>query len=99
MPAMGLHRKRDIVERCEIGKERRDLERARKPKCAAAMNRKRSDITAMEPDRPGVGFEFTAQLADQRGLAGAIRTDHGMQFTRRNRKCDCVRSQDAAKAF
>jgi hypothetical protein len=27
---MGLHRKRDIVERCEIRKQRCDLERARK---------------------------------------------------------------------
>ena len=48
--AMRLHRERDIVERREIEKERRDLERAREPQLAAAPGWERGDVAAVEAD-------------------------------------------------
>ena len=71
--AVRLHGERDIVERGEIGKQRGDLERAREPEHAAAVDRQRRDVAAVEPDAPGVGRDLAGQLADQRGLAGAVR--------------------------
>ena len=47
---MRLHCERDIVERGEIAEQRGDLERARQPELAAAVDRQRGDVAAVEPD-------------------------------------------------
>src|SRR4029077_5254765 len=80
MPGVRLDRERDIVERGEIGKQRRDLKRARQPKRAAAIDRKRRDISAVEMDAARVGRKLAGKLADQRGLARAVRPDDGVQL-------------------
>ena len=75
-----LHGQRDIVERGEIAEQRGDLERARQPQQAAAMDRPRGDVGAVEEDAAGVRRDFAGELADQRGLAGAVRTDDRVQL-------------------
>ena len=80
MTGMRLHRERDIVERSEIEEQRGDLERARQPELAAPVNRQRRDVAAVEADTAGFGRDLAGQLADQRGLAGAVRADDGVQF-------------------
>ena len=79
-----LHGERDIVERGEIGKQRGDLERAREPELAAPVDRQRGDVVAGEADAAGIGRDLAGELADQRGLAGAVRPDDRMQLAGRH---------------
>ena len=51
MTGMRLHRQRHVVERGEIEKQRRDLERAREPERAAPMHRQRGDVATFKADR------------------------------------------------
>src|SRR5262249_24297098 len=99
MPGMRLHRERDVVERGEIGKQRGDLERAREPQLAAAPARQASDVAAREADAAVVGGELAGKLADQRGLAGSVRPDDGMQLALWNRKRDRVGGDDTAETL
>src|SRR6478736_6310786 len=84
MAGMRLHRQRDIIERGEMRKQRRDLERARKSHQAAAVHRQRGDVAAAEMDAAGIRRDLAGELADQRGLAGAVRPDDGVQLARRS---------------
>ena len=81
---MRLHGERDVVQRGEIEEQRGDLERARQPELATAPARQRRDIAAVEANAPGVGHDLAGELADQRGLAGAVRADDGVQFAARH---------------
>ena len=54
---------------------------------------------AGEVDTPGVGRDLAGQLADQRGLAGAVRADDGVQLACRHREIDAVGGGDAAEAL
>ena len=96
---MRLHRERDVVERGEIEEQRGDLERAREPELAAAVGRQRGDVVAVETDAAGVGRDLAGELADQRGLAGAVRADDGVQLARRHVERDVVGGDDAAEAL
>ena len=73
-------------------------ERAR-PSCAAAIGRQRGDVAAVETDAAGVGRDLAGELADQRGLAGAVRPDDGVQLARRHVERDVVGGDDAAEAL
>jgi len=55
-------------------KKRRDLERTRQTERAAAVHRQLGDVLAGEHDMTGIGRELSAELGDQRGLAGAVRS-------------------------
>ena len=70
-----LHRQRDIAERGKAIEDAGDLERARKPEPRPLRCRQCGDIAAVEQDAPGVWREFAGELADQRGLSGAVRAD------------------------
>jgi hypothetical protein len=43
-------------------------------------------------------LQMPCELADQRGLAGAVRADDGVQLACRNVERDVVRRNDAAEA-
>ncbi|MET4788578.1 hypothetical protein ABIF64_000756 [Bradyrhizobium japonicum] len=43
-------------------------------------------------------FEVPGELADQRGLAGTVRADDGVQLAGRDVERDVVRRNDAAEA-
>ena len=81
---MRLHGERNIVERGEIVEQRSDLERAREPELAAPVDRQGGDVMAVEADAAGIRRDLAGQFADQRGLAGAVRADDGVQFACRN---------------
>ena len=99
MPGMRLHGERHVVERGEIGKQRGDLERAGEPEPAAAIGRQRGDVAAAEANAAGVGRELADELADQRGLAGAVRPDDGVQLALRHVERDGIGGDHAAEAF
>ena len=97
---MRLHGERDVLERGEIRKQRRDLERARQAELAAALHRQRGDVVAAELDAPGVGRDLAGELADQRGLAGAVRADDRRAARRRaTSSAIVVGGDDAAEAL
>jgi hypothetical protein len=82
-----LRGQRDIVRGREIRQQRRDLERARQAKGAAPPCRQAGDVPAGEANGAGIRQHLPGELADQRGLAGAVRPDDRMQFAR----CDIQR--------
>ena len=49
--------------------------------------------------RPESGVNWPAELRDQRGLAGAVRPDHGVQFALRDVERQVVGGDDAAEAL
>ena len=96
---MRLHRERHIVEGGEIAKQRGDLERARQTELAAPIDRQRGDVAAVEPDTAAVGRDFAGQLTDQRGLAGAVRTDDRVQFAGTELERNRIRRHHAAETL
>src|SRR5262249_56214327 len=77
---MGLHGERHVVEDREIEEQRGDLERAGEAELAAAKNRQARDISAREADVSRVGRDLAGELANQRGLASAVRSDDRVQL-------------------
>src|SRR5581483_7227182 len=77
---MRLHRQRHVVERGKVEEQRSELERAGKPAPAALMHRQARDVGALEYGAAGIGTELARELADQRGLAGAVGADDGKQL-------------------
>src|ERR1039458_9881965 len=99
MAGMRLHRQRHIVEHAEIEKQGRDLERARQPQRATAIHRQRGDVVTGETNAAGVGRYLAAELADQCGLAGAVRPDHRVQLAGNHVEREIVGSDDALEAL
>jgi hypothetical protein len=99
MSGMRLYRKRHVVERGEIAKQRGNLERARQAERAAAVCRQRRDVAIGKPDPSGIRADLAGKLIDQRGLAGAIGTDDGVQFAFTHVELNIVRGDDATKPF
>ena len=95
-----LHGERHVVERREVEEQRGDLERAREPEAGCAA-RPAAPVMSLagEADAAGVGRDLAGQLADQRGLAGAVRADDGVQLAARHRERDVVGGDDAAEAL
>src|SRR6516165_12541062 len=83
---MGLHGERHVVEDGEIEEQRGDLERAGEAELAAAVGRQGGHVAAFETDAPGIGGDLAGELADQRGLAGAVRADDGVKLALRHAK-------------
>src|SRR6516165_8321017 len=96
---MRLHGERHVVEDGKIEEQRGDLERPRQTKLAASVGGQRRDVAAFETDAPGVGGNLAGELADQRGLARAVRPDDGVKLALRHAKRNGVRGDDAAEAL
>ena len=96
---MGLHGERHVVEDREIEEQRGDLERAGEAELAAAKNRQTRDIAAREADASRVGRDLAGELANQRGLAGAVRSDDRVQLALRNGERNRVGGNHAAEAL
>ncbi|MGY4600191.1 hypothetical protein ACVWXL_007937 [Bradyrhizobium sp. GM22.5] len=95
---MRLRRERDIVGGGEIEQQRGDLERTCQAQRAAAIGRQIGDVAPRQRDAAGMRLQMPCELADQRGLAGAVRADDGVQLACRNVERDVVRRNDAAEA-
>ena len=63
------------------------------------MHRQRRDVAPVEMDAAGVRHDLAAELADQRGLAGAVRPDDGVQFALPDIEPDIVGGEHAAEAL
>src|SRR6266516_3828495 len=94
---MRLRGQRDIVDRGEVEQQRGDLKRARQPERAAAIRRHAGDVLTRKANGAGMRKQLPNQLADQRGLAGAVRSDDRVQFATRNIQRDVNSYDDPAK--
>src|ERR1700722_3583876 len=96
---MRLHGPRDVVERAEAGEQRGDLERARDAKEATAMDGKGGDVASVELDIAALRHDLAGQESDQRGLAGTVGADDGVEFAAGNIERDPVGGHHAAEAL
>jgi hypothetical protein len=94
---MRLDRERDVIERGKIREQRGDLKRARQPQRAAPIGRQPGDVLAVEDNAAAIRYDLAGQLADQRGLAGAVRTDDGVQFSGAHVERDVFRGDHATE--
>jgi len=80
---MGLHRKRNIVERGEVRKQCCNLKGARQTQLAPPIDWKVRDFLAVETDTPAIRRDLSCQLTNQSRFSGPVRTDNRMQLARR----------------
>ena len=95
---MGLGGERDIVGSRKIRQQAGDLERARQAEPAALIGRQPRDLAAGEVNGAGIRHQLPGQLADQRGFAGAVGTDDGVQFAGSDIERQIVGGLDATEA-
>jgi hypothetical protein len=65
----------------------------------ALVGGKKRDVGTEQPDRTCVRPQVAADLIEERGLAGAVRTDDQAAFARIDRERYVVRSREAAERF
>src|SRR6185369_9751821 len=80
VPAMRLDGERQVMQRAEVRIDACDLERAREPEARAPRRGEGGDVRAGEAHRARVGPQGAGELADEGGLAGAVRPDHRVRL-------------------
>src|SRR2546430_783248 len=65
----------------------------------ASVRWKRRNVRAEQPDLSRIRPHVAADLVEQRGLSGAVRTDDQTPFTRPYREGDVLRNDEAAEGF
>src|SRR5262249_31544370 len=76
----GLNGERNVSLGGEAVEDARDLERSRQPQPRAAGGRQLGYVAPVGDGPAPTRRELAGQLSDQRGLAGAVRTDERMGF-------------------
>src|SRR3989442_15696999 len=99
VPGMRLHRERHVFEGGELGINAGDLERARQALARALRRREGGDVLAREADAAGVGTQVAGELADQRGLAGAVGADDSERLAFLHLEIDVVRGAQRAEVL
>ena len=90
-------RHHQVLEHGHAVERLRDLERAADAQAAAALRRQPRDVGAGEDDAPGIGLHRAAGDAEQRGLAGAVRSDDAERLALGEREVDLLRHHDGAE--
>ena len=72
------YREPNGLQRCQIGIELIDLERARQSAQHSCMHGQARDVVSVQQNAPAIGPEYARQQIDGGGLAGAVRPDQGM---------------------
>src|SRR3990172_5355958 len=94
-----LHRQRQVVEHAEAPEDAGDLEAARQSRRHAGKLRYCSYIFILKKSLAGIRNQTAANLADQRGLAGAVGPDQGMHLAFGHLEADVVGGHHAAEAL
>ena len=89
-PACACTASATLSQRAELGVDAGDLERAREALARAPRRGQRGDVLAGEADRAGVGAQVAGELADEGGLAGAVRADDGVRLAFAHVEVDAV---------
>ena len=95
----GAERRRDhqILEHRHAAERLRNLKRAGNAHAAAALRGKVRDVDAGEENAAGTGRNRAAGDAEQRGLAGAIRSDDAERLALGQHEIDRVRNDHGAE--
>ena len=88
-----------ILEHAHAIERLRNLKRSADAHAAAALRRETGDIAAREDDAPGVGPHRAARNTEQRGLAGAVRSDDAERLALGNREVDRVGHDHRAESL
>ena len=97
--AARLHGERQVFEDAVAAKDAGDLVAAREARSHPGMRGEARDVRSVEKDAAAVGGEHARDLADERGLAGAVWADDGMHFAARDIQRDVVSGHHAAIAL
>ncbi len=96
---MRLHRQHDVLQGGEFAENLADLVGAAQAQEGAGGHAQARDVAAVEMDAAFVGMQFTGELRDQGGLAGAVGTDDGVDFAGRDLEVDVVGGRQPAEAL
>src|SRR6185295_6874224 len=97
--AARLHRERQVVEYAEAPEDAGDLVAAGETQPHPLVRFRLRDIASLEADLAFVARYAARNLADQRGLAGAVGSDHRMHLARRNVEVDSIHRHHATEAL
>ena len=95
----GLDAQAEIFEDGEVAEDLGDLEGADDAEPGTLLRREPVDAGALEPDRAAARRREAGDEMEERGLAGAVRTDHGMELARADLERDTVDRPDAAEVL
>ena len=94
-----VDREQHVVEHRQPGEQAGDLERARHPERGAPVARPAGDVRPNSSTCPDVGGKDSGDEIEQRGLAGAVRSDDGLAVARHDLQRDAAHGVQAAEAF
>ena len=86
-----------IFDDAQIHEQIIALERARNAGAANAVRRPAGDVGFIEENTTRGRRQLAADLIDQAGLAGAVRTDDDMAFARLDGEVDVIGHDEAAE--
>jgi hypothetical protein len=92
-------RQHHVVDEPLARKQRQNLIGARQAEVYAPLGRHPPQLPAEQPDRTGIGGEIAGDQVEQRGLAGAVRTDDQAPLARHDRKRHVPGGGQAAEAL
>src|SRR5581483_4336653 len=87
------------LERVEAGEQRVDLESAGKAAPHPVLRLERGDVLLAEKNPAGIGRQHAGHQVDQRGFAGAVRSDQGIARADRQFELDIARHNQRAEAL
>ena len=87
----------DVVDHRQAGEQRRDLIGAAQAAPDALVRREVRHVLAEEADGAGGRGEIAGDAVEQRGLAGAVRAEHGAPLARAHRQRDVGQRRERAE--
>jgi len=92
-----LQRQPQILIDRQFAEQIGDLKRAGQSAMADQVGRDALDLAAVETDGAGIGRVKARDQVEQRGLAGAVRPDQGVDFAGADREAGMGDGADAAQ--
>jgi hypothetical protein len=81
VPETGLHAEGKVLGDAQAIEQRRDLESTGESLAGTPIHRPVGDVPVVEAYGAAVGGDLTGELVDDRGLAGPVGPDEGVNLT------------------
>jgi len=88
-----------VVQHRHVHEDRGNLKRTCDADDRAPVRRELRYLAAVKPDRSRIGHDLALELCDERGLAGAVRSDDRVNLPCMHGKADIVRRRKTAEPF
>ncbi len=95
--AMAVHADHDVLQRRHVEEDLQVLEGARHAESGHAVRRAGGDVVTVEQHAAGIGRVDTCCQVEERGLAGPVRANNGMDRAGANRQAEVVYGADPAE--